>query len=344
MRKFFAFVLFLATGLLQSCSVAWAQVNITGVGVAPSQNVPLGAQNVPLGGVSVSAGQDGFSFTSLSFEVSKCSPWPGLATPFEVLTLNDGANVYPGVQTKDNGRIVVRFNVSGVLASSETKTYHLRTDLASGPEAYLLEERCSQFALFPSGVVTAQNLNGEFPIELTPITAVRAEPIVSLAPVGATSGRVRTQNDVIAQLTIIPTPGTPARPEPAGNQLFLKELRVVFMGGAMPTSPAVILYDVVDAGGAVIGTGRFSLGTPGTSNVNFVGNGEVHVPPNTPVSLKIRVNSTGFTDVSGRPDTLGIRIENSCDFQWDTTDKNTGGPGLCLEAQGVPPQILIRYQ
>ena len=146
---------------------------------------------------------------------------------------------------------------------------------------------------------------------------------MTITPLGATSGRIRTAVDDIALLrvTAAPTIG-----------LYLKDL--YFSAGGNAAAGGVD-FKIIDAvSGEVVGMGVASGAVVWFSGYREVSSGQIK-------EFKVRINST---NIPNNLNVLSIQIANRCDFQWNTQFGNTDNSDLCLEPQVVPITSTISYE
>lgn len=325
--------LFIITCLLALCaSTAGAQViGIVGTRANYDQQAVFGGRNVNHGGVQIITGTEKFTIPSvITFKVRECSLSPVAAIPFTDFTLTVGASVYQGFDSWVDQERVVSFRTGGIQEPNTTSTYLLRSNVVDYPSSYSLDKQCFRMVLERTGFPTKVQLNANFPIRLGAKTLVRSKPTVTITPIGATTNRVRMVSDDVFLLSVSAD---------TTYEILIKEIAPHISGSA----PNGGHFQVVDHDtGTVIGIGDLS----GQANISFQYSamfGEYFVSPGASRSFRIRVDSSIFPNNPGS-ESFSLQLPNPCDFQWDTSPGNAGGPGLCLEQQVVPITATVSYE
>jgi len=155
------------------------------------------------------------------------------------------------------------------------------------------------------------------------ITTVRTKLTTSLSTLGATSARVRSAVDDVANLNVTVDPAYPAT---------LQQVRLTFSGSA-PTSTFTV--SLVDSSGNTIATTSVVSGVATFSSLARV----ITTPGET---IKIRINSSGFNSgLNGNAVSMSIQIAAATDVTWQAQGDATN---LNLEGSQVPQTVTVSYQ
>lgn len=328
-------VLLTIAWLLALCaSVAQAQVVVQGIyGPSPTQFTIFGSQNMAHGSISITTYGEKFSVPALTFKVRECSNWPAAAAPFYLFTLTKDITVYQGVESWVDQERVVTFPTGGIQGPNTTSIYSLHSDVVDYQGSHPFDKQCFRMTLERSGVPTKETVVGNFPIRLGAKTLVRSKPTVTITPIGATTGRVRVTTDDVFRITVSAN---------MAYEILIKEIAPLISG----TAQAGCYFTVVDdLSGEAVGRGWLSA----QANIAWEvfgepSFGEFFVSAGATRSFRIRVDSSTFNNNPNTSDSLSMQIANTCDFQWDTSAGNSGGPGLCLEPQVVPVTATVNYE
>lgn len=327
-------ILFIAVFLFALyANITEAQTSIEGLYGPPNEFTVFGSQNVTHGVIRITTGTEKFLVPPLTFKVRECSNWPAAATPFYMFTLTKGRMVYQGIESWIDQERVITFPTEGIQGPNTTSTYLLHSEVVDYPSAPTFDKQCFRMALERSGVPSKETVIGNFPIRLGAKTLVRSKPTVTITAIGATTNRVRTVADDVFLLTVSAD---------AGYEILIKEIAPYVFGFAANGGGYLELVD--HNTGSVIGVG--DMGGQGNISFQYLGAptfGEYFVSPGASRIFRIRVNSSVFPNNPGQ-ESFSLQLPNPCDFQWDTSFGNIGGPGLCLEPQVVPITATVSYE
>jgi len=332
----------------QSVTIA-ASGNLASVTVDPSnppaKQVVLGATNVTLGNFRFTADdKEDIAITDMDVDVVAVDN-PSAPATFRNLRLMDGTqtvgygtaltfvtstNVVGGSAGDAQYRSSFHFTTPLLVPKNQTKTYTLVADVASYSESQTSHnvQYVARVATTTNGAVGVDSNN---PITYGPTdfanrqTTLRTKLwVASFTPLGATTGRVRSASDDLAQLVL--------QVDPAYNA-ELRSITLTFSGAAVTSSFAVSLLDssnnTLANTTASGGVATLTLSTPRV------------ITAGTQDTLKIRVNSSGFNNAANQSDALSVQIVATGDLAWR---EQGGSADIGLEPGAVPLTVTVSYE
>jgi hypothetical protein len=369
-----------AVGVVSRASQSLSSVNgqnvvVTGSGAfssvsvdpsnPPSKQIVLGSTNQTLANFRFTAdNNEDIRITDMDVEIVAVDTSTAPAT-FRNVRLLDGSSVVgwgtalsgpvattsPGLGDPSTADSVFtssfHFATPLVVPKNQTKTYTLAADVASYTESP--NSHNVQYAARVASVTAVGNDSNEsVPSATTTFanaqTTLRTKLYVaSFTSLGSSSGRVRSASDEVAKLIL--------SVDPAYNAEF-RSVKLTFSGGAVSnyntattaTDTANFLVELVDESNNVVAS-TSTLTETGVNTGVFVATLNLSSPrvitAGQQDQLKLRIDSSGFNNVSQQTDALSIRISTKDDLVWREQGGNTD---LGLEPGVVPLTVTVSYE
>lgn len=241
----------------------------------------------------------------------------GMRSSFTNFYLYDGGTLVAGplqltLSSPTSGSLTFSLpNQTVVVPRNASRDLVVRADVADASSGGAVSGSVHTFAVstvaaraLPTGVIAAVTMSN---VLVLPITIHATDQAFSSSPLGATNSRVRTSVDDVATLSIAAD---------GAQSLEFSTLRLTLSGGALSGAPAFGVQLIDPNTNVALGAASTQTCTPAGSSCTVLFSPAYTISAGTTKTVKIRLDSSNFTNGAGSGDALSILIASAGDFTW----------------------------
>lgn len=241
----------------------------------------------------------------------------GMRSSFTNFYLYDAGVVVAGplqltLSSPTNGSLTFSLpNQTVVVPRNGSRDLVVRADVADASSGGAVSGSVHTFAVstvaaraLPTGVIANITMSD---VLVLPITIHATDQDFSSMPLGQTNNRVRTSVDDVAMLTVV-ADGT--------QSVEFSTLRLTLSGGALSGAPAFGVSLIDPNTNVALGAATTQTCTPSSSSCTVLFSPAYTISAGTVKPVKIRLDSSNFTNGAGSGDALSILIASASDFTW----------------------------